>query len=210
MACNLSATHLYHTPGKKDESQLSWRQAMATHDSRKLGMVRGTIGPPVDSAAHSRKYSGRRAAGVITQRVFTFLLALLSKRWIAPRRMQSASPGPTSICLAVDRPCQHSLNAIDGLLIVVVAMSRYRQTFAARDSELKESGAVACKYLLVTCKVPWRRQSRIVNWRAPISANMVPHRITERVPAHSDDTDLLKCRLDLFLENRSQVEGPVP
>ena len=57
-------------------------------------------GPPAAAlitSAASRKYCGPSAGGVITHSASTSWLPLLSNRRIAPRGMQSACPGPTSI-----------------------------------------------------------------------------------------------------------------
>src|SRR5436309_13459208 len=56
---------------------------------------------------------------------------------MAPRGMQSACPGPTSICLPSIVQVQDPLDAIDRLFVMVVAMRRCRQALRAGDSELK-------------------------------------------------------------------------
>jgi hypothetical protein len=53
------------------------------------------------------------------------------------------APGPTSICFSVHSPGQHSVDAVDRLLVMVVAMRWSRQTLGARDNELKGRDAAS-------------------------------------------------------------------
>ena len=62
--------------------------------SRSLFLSGGLVGlAALNTSAVSRKYSGPRAAGLMTQSDLESWEVLLSKRWITPRGMQSDWPG---------------------------------------------------------------------------------------------------------------------
>src|SRR5829696_7134743 len=75
--------------------------------------------------------------GVTTASARASTSRVLSNWCTAPRGMHSASPGPTSIGRAVDRPGQHSLEPVDRLLVAVVAVPR-RDAHACRNVELED------------------------------------------------------------------------
>ncbi len=101
-------------------------------------------GPPraaLTTSAASRKYCGPIAAGVMAQSAFASWLPLLSNRCMAPRRMQRACPRSDVNPCAVDGPGQQALDAVNRLLVVIVAVRRSGEALSGGDSQLEEGQA---------------------------------------------------------------------
>ena len=89
-------------------------------------------GPPaaaLTNAKVSRKYSGPSAAGVITQSTF------------ASRRNADCLSRPNIDLFPIQRPGQHTVDAIDRFFEMVVAVRRSRQSLGSCDKQLKGRNA---------------------------------------------------------------------
>jgi hypothetical protein len=95
------------------------------------------------TSAHSRKYCGSRAAGVNHAERLHFLGAVVIKPVDGASRNAECLARPDVNLFSVDSPGEHALDAIDGLLVMVVAMRWSRQALRARDDELKGRDAAS-------------------------------------------------------------------
>ncbi len=103
-------------------------------------------GPPdaaLSTSAGSRKNRGPIAAGEMTQSTLASSLPLLSKRWTAPRGMQSGLSRSDVKRLHVDSPGQHAFHAVDRLFVVIVAMRRGREVLGLWDDAFEDRDAAA-------------------------------------------------------------------
>ncbi len=101
-------------------------------------------GPPAAAlitSADSRKYCGPIAAGVTTHSTFTSSAAVVVEPVNSAARNAERLPRPDVDLLAVHGPGQHAVDAVDRLLVVVVAVRRRHQALRGRDNHLKDRDA---------------------------------------------------------------------
>ena len=89
------------------------------------------------TSAASRKYCGPIAAGVIRHNALAARIPLLSKAVNGTARNAKCLPRSELELFAVDRPGQHSLEAINGLFVVVVTMCGSRQALRGGNNKFE-------------------------------------------------------------------------
>src|SRR5690348_16392182 len=130
-------------PRRLSSRRRSWREAVTDHNLRHLLPVRRPAGRRVDHLGGFTKILRTNCGRRDHAEPFRVLAAVVVEPVNGAARNAERLPGLDFELFSVDRKCQHSVDDVDRLFVMVVAMRWRCQTLPGRNSALKNRDAAA-------------------------------------------------------------------